>query len=369
MKYQKELRAEVWIKTLNLLRPFNNLFCLSFVVFDIHSFESQKVILVFISGPGNSLCFFVFLRMVWVLQKWTWHGVDESDCERFLPVFHGHQIAQKSLHSVRKLTINITKLVPSTQVFVNLLQQTFDCCILAAQSTIIKFKFQFRDCDFACFALKEISLEVAIRIDFECDLKSLFWDFSVIFSFNRVSSAVFAGKTHDDEIGKVWDACFAELHFSRHHASMTGDLKDDRLLVHEILFLKRLIKIELNTFLSFLSQFNLLLSFLLRKSHGHQLFDWPLKVVNLNVLIRKWVIEVLNVWVAAWVTNADCQWEKVSLKSIFSFFQQNLRSCFFVKLLTFNLGCLFFGFFLLIQLFNNSFDQSFYCGDLRLWCV
>jgi hypothetical protein len=88
-----------------------------------------------------------------------------------------------------------------------------------------------------------------------------------------VGSAVFAGKTHDDKISKVRNACFTKLHFSRHHASMAGDLKDNRLLVHEILLLKRFIKIELDTFLSFLSQFNFLLSFLLSKFHGHQLFD------------------------------------------------------------------------------------------------
>jgi hypothetical protein len=177
----------------------------------------------------------------------------------------------------------------------NLLQQTFDCGILTAQSTVIKLQLKFRNDDFAGFALKQVSLKIIIRIDFECDLKSLFRNFAIIFCFDGMGAAILACKAHDNEISEIRHTCLAKFHFSRHHACMAGNLKDNRLFVHEILFLKWFIKVELDSFLPFFCEPNLLFGFLLAESHGHKFLHGSFEIINLDALVRKRVVQIFYV--------------------------------------------------------------------------
>jgi hypothetical protein len=180
-------------------------------------------------------------------------------------------------------------------VFINLLQQAFNCGILTPQSTVIKLKFKFRNYDFAGFTLKQVSLKIIIRIDFECDLKCLLRNFAVIFGFNGMGAAILTCKTHDNEISEIRHTCLAKFHFSRHHACMAGNLKDNRFFVHEILFIIRPIEVELDSFLPFLCESNLLFSFLLAESHGHQFLHRSFEIINLDSLVRKRVVQIFYV--------------------------------------------------------------------------
>jgi hypothetical protein len=110
-----------------------------------------------------------------------------------------------------------------------------------------------------------------------------------------VGSAILTRKAHDNEISEIRHTRLAKFHFSRHQASMARDLKNNRLLMHEILFLKRLIEVELDSFLPFFSELNLLFSFLLAESHGHQFLHRSFEIVNLDALVRKWVVKFLYV--------------------------------------------------------------------------
>jgi hypothetical protein len=110
-----------------------------------------------------------------------------------------------------------------------------------------------------------------------------------------MGAAILTCKTHDNEISEIRHTCLAKFHFSRHHACMAGNLKDNRLFVHEILFIIRPIEVELDSFLPFLCEPNLLFSFLLVESHGHQFLHRSFEIINLDSLVRKRVVQIFYV--------------------------------------------------------------------------
>ncbi len=128
-----------------------------------------------------------------------------------------------------------------------------------------------------------------------------------------MSTTVLAGETHDKQISEVGDTGLTQFHFPRHETRVTRDFKDDGLLVKEILFLKRFVEVELDSLFPRFYQLDFLLSLFGRESYLHQLLNTPLEVTQLDALVRQRIVDIPDVRVPAWITNADGQREMRAL--------------------------------------------------------
>lgn len=83
-----------------------------------------------------------------------------------------------------------------------------------------------------------------------------------------MGAAVIALEAHNDEILEVGNAGLAHFHLPRELAGMAGNVKCDRLLLHEVIFLKRLGKVDFGTDSFGFDLFDLLFGVLLVVTHG-----------------------------------------------------------------------------------------------------
>lgn len=85
-----------------------------------------------------------------------------------------------------------------------------------------------------------------------------------------MGSAVFALKAHDDKVLEVRDAGLAHFHLTGYFARVAWNLKDDRLLFHEVVFFERFGEIYFCSDSFCLDLLNFLLGILFAVSHGNQ---------------------------------------------------------------------------------------------------
>jgi len=76
---------------------------------------------------------------------------------------------------------------------------------------------------------------------------------------------------------------------------VTWDFENDRLLVHEIFLLERLVEIQLDSLLPFFDNFDFSLGLLLGESNVHQLLYTSLKIADLDFLVGQGVVKISNV--------------------------------------------------------------------------
>jgi hypothetical protein len=84
-----------------------------------------------------------------------------------------------------------------------------------------------------------------------------------------MGAAVIALEAHNDEILEVRNACLTHFHLPRELARMTRDVKGDRFLLHEVIFLKGLGKVDFGTNSFGFDLFDLLFGVLLIVTHGN----------------------------------------------------------------------------------------------------
>lgn len=109
-----------------------------------------------------------------------------------------------------------------------------------------------------------------------------------------MSSTNFTLEAHNDQIREVRNADLAHPHLSHLPARMAFDLKDDRLLLHEVVLLERFGKIDLGADTFVVQLLNFLFCILEAVSHFNKLFWSSLEVSYLQVFVCLGRIRIFN---------------------------------------------------------------------------
>lgn len=99
-------------------------------------------------------------------------------------------------------------------------------------------------------------------------------------------------------------------------AGVAWQFEDCCLLFQEVAFLERTCEVELSAELFGLNGLLLCLGVLLTVSHGNHFFQAALEIGQLKVFIELGCVGVFNVGVAAGISDADCEWEVLSIKAL-----------------------------------------------------
>lgn len=142
----------------------------------------------------------------------------------------------------------------------NLFNKSFNSGKYTSKSTIIKFKLDLRDFNWACLTFKKISFKINLLVTFQSDTDTFFFDIASVFCFSWVSSTIIANETHDDHVSEIRDACLAHFHLTWHLTWMTWHIEKNRFILHKLFFFKRLCEIDFITHWFLLQLLYLLLS-------------------------------------------------------------------------------------------------------------
>jgi hypothetical protein len=304
------------------------------------------------------------VRVVWILQERTGQRVHQLKSKFAVSLSHLVETVDKGLHPLSEFRITIDKRVDFAHMVLYLLEQALNCSIDTSQSTMLQLQFNLRNTDIAGLALEEISLEIIFFLDVQGYHEGLVSDLPAVFGISCVVTTVVTSETQDDDISEVGDACAAGVHFTREEAHLARHLETHRLVLHQLILLKRLRKVVFVSHslqLSILLILELLLCVLNAVSHLLELLQSSPEIAHLHLLVEARSEGVFDVRVARRVSHLDRQGELLALRVMFNLFQKEsyLGVLFGLSLLPLLLAS--------TEILVGAFKESFQVGDFSFF--